>query len=94
MTDDARTRLLADVGTDLRADLHATLERIDEHFILTAAAIAETDATRDVLISLCELLAANTAQLERQIAASKAEVATLRRHGLQLVPRTQTKEQR
>jgi hypothetical protein len=86
--------LLADVGTDLRADLHAALERLDEHFILTAAAIAETDASRDVLISLCELLAANTAQLERQIAASKAEVAKLRRHGMALVPHTQTKEQR
>jgi hypothetical protein len=85
MTDDARTRLLAEVDANLRADLHVTLERIDEHFIETAAAIAESDATRDVLIALCELLAANTAQLKRQIAANKAEVAKLRRGRLRLI---------
>lgn len=73
--------LLADVGPDLRA----TLERIDEHYILTAAAIAETGATRDVLAALCALLAANTEQMKRRADEATAELAAQRRHGLRLI---------
>jgi len=88
LADDAKTRLLAEVGPDLRA----TLERMDAHFILTAAAIAESGAKDDVLAALCELLAANTDQLRRRNDAATAELATLRRHGLRLVKEPQQKE--
>jgi hypothetical protein len=89
MMTDARTRLLADCGPELRA----TLERMDEHFIETAAAIAESDAKDDVLGALCDLLVAHNAQLTRRNDAATAELATLRRHGLRLVSQPPTKKE-
>ena len=83
---DARERLLSEVGADLRA----TLERVPAHYFQTATAIAASDDREGVLEALVGLLQANTAQLARQIAADEAELATFRRHGLRLVPHTQT----
>jgi hypothetical protein len=79
---DAKARLLAEVGPDLRA----ALERVPGHLIETATAIATGDERADVLAALCDLLAANTARETRRADAAQAQLAELRRHGLRLAP--------
>ena len=82
MTDDAKARLLAESGPDLRA----ALERMPGHLIETAAAIATGDERADVLAALCDLLAASTANQTRRADAAETQLAELRRHGLHLAP--------
>ena len=79
---DAKARLLAEVGPDLRA----ALERVPGYLIETAAAIAAGDERADVLDALVDLLAANTARETRRADAAEAQLATLRRSHLALVP--------
>lgn len=82
MTDDAKARLLADVGPDLRA----ALARWPAHFVETAAAIAESDTRADVLAELCDLLARNVAHERRRADEAEAQLAAARRSHLVLVP--------
>jgi hypothetical protein len=79
---DARHALLAGLGGDLRE----VLERIPEHFILTAAAVAEGTDHEAVLAALCDLLAASTAHLRRRADEAEAQLAAARRSHLALVP--------
>jgi hypothetical protein len=82
MTDDAKARLLAEVGADLRV----ALERVPGYLIETAAAIATGDERADVLAALCDLLAANTARETRRADKAQAQLAAARRSHLALVP--------
>jgi len=79
---DAKARLLAGVGADLRA----ALECWPEHFFATAAAVSESAGHDDVLAKLVELFAASTAAARRRADAAEAQLAAVRRSHLALAP--------
>lgn len=92
MTDDAKTRLLSETNGDA---MRAALASIPAAYFQVAEETASDPTDRTcVLWRLVELYQAATDQQRRRADEATAELATLRRHGLRLVPDTSTKEQR